>query len=65
MLLVSLNNQGRNFEHRYQDYFIDERTFHWQSQNNTTPASNRERDIIEQEKLTIDFHLLRDGPIQE
>jgi superfamily II DNA or RNA helicase/SOS-response transcriptional repressor LexA len=41
VLLVTLNKQGKAQEHRYHDHWIDEHTFHWQSQNATTPASKR------------------------
>lgn len=57
VLLVTLNKQGKGVEHRYQDYFIDQQTFHWQSQNSTTPESKRGREIIEHEQRGIAFHL--------
>lgn len=34
-LLVTLNKQGKSQDYQYHDYFIDEKTFHWQSQNAT------------------------------
>ncbi|HEY8330422.1 MAG TPA: DUF3427 domain-containing protein [Pseudomonas sp.] len=57
ILLVTLNKQGKAEEHRYLDHWIDERTFHWQSQNSTTPESRRGREIIEHEKLGLSIHL--------
>lgn len=57
VLLVTLNKQGKADEHRYLDRWIDERTFHWQSQNQTTPASRRGLDIIEHEKRCLSIHL--------
>ncbi|MDZ7811013.1 MAG: DUF3427 domain-containing protein [Arhodomonas sp.] len=57
VLLVTLNKQGKNADHRYHDYFIDETTFHWQSQNATTPTSKRGREIIEHEQRGIAIHL--------
>lgn len=57
VLLVTLNKQGRDAAHRYQDYFIDDKTFHWQSQNSTTPQSKRGREIIEHERRGIGVHL--------
>ncbi|WP_440996045.1 DUF3427 domain-containing protein [Arhodomonas sp. SL1] len=57
ILLVTLNKQGKDANHRYHDYFIDEHTFHWQSQNNTTPQSKRGREIIEHEQRGIPVHL--------
>ncbi|MGM0476401.1 MAG: DUF3427 domain-containing protein [Pseudomonadota bacterium] len=57
ILLVTLNKQGRKEDHRYLDYFIDERTFHWQSQNQTTPESQRGREIIEQAQRGTPIHL--------
>jgi len=57
VLLVTLNKQGKGVEHRYQDHFIDARTFHWQSQNITTPDSKRGREIIEHDRRGISVHL--------
>lgn len=57
VLLVTLNKQGKGEDHRYQDYFIDERTFHWQTQNSTTPQSKRGREIIEHTRRGITIHL--------
>ncbi len=57
ILLVTLNKQGKAEDHRYLDYFVDERTFHWQSQNQTTPESRRGKEIIEHREKGIDIHL--------
>ena len=57
ILLVTLNKQGKQDEHRYLDYFIDEQTFHWQSQNQTTPKSKRGREIVEQAQRGTKIHL--------
>jgi SOS-response transcriptional repressor LexA len=57
VLLVTLNKQGKAEDHRYTDYWIDENTFHWQSQNATTPSSKRGREIIEHEKSGRKIHL--------
>ncbi|KAI5911889.1 DUF3427 domain-containing protein [Azoarcus sp. PA01] len=57
VLLVTLNKQGKAEDHRYLDHWIDEHTFHWQSQNSTTPDSKRGREIIEHRKLGISLHL--------
>ncbi|MCK6412098.1 MAG: DUF3427 domain-containing protein [Azonexus sp.] len=57
VLLVTLNKQGKAADHRYTDYWIDENTFHWQSQNATTPSSKRGREIIEHEKAGRKIHL--------
>ena len=57
ILLVTLNKQGKAADHRYTDYWIDENTFHWQSQNATTPSSKRGREIIEHEKAGRKIHL--------
>ena len=38
-LLVTLVKTGMQHDHRYQDYFMDESTFHWQSQNSTKQTS--------------------------
>ncbi len=57
VLLVTLNKQGKAQEHRYHDHWIDEHTFHWQSQNATTPASKRGQEIIQHEAKGIAIHL--------
>ena len=57
VLLVTLNKQGSAAEHRYIDHWIDEETFHWQSQNATKPESSRGQAIIEQATLGTKIHL--------
>ena len=57
VLLVTLNKQGKAEAHRYLDRWIDDHTFHWQSQNSTSPASKRGQEIIEHERLGIQIHL--------
>lgn len=57
ILLVTLNKQGKAKEHRFADYWIDDRTFHWQSQNSTTPASSRGKSIIDHERNGWQVHL--------
>ena len=57
VLLVTLNKQGKAQEHRYHDHWIDEHTFHWQSQNATTPSSKRGQEIIQHEAKGIAIHL--------
>jgi len=57
ILLVTLNKQGKAEDQRYLDHWIDDNTFHWQSQNVTTPESKRGREIIDHEKLGITLHL--------
>ena len=39
------------------DYWIDENTFHWQSQNATAPSSKRGHEIIEHKKDGRKIHL--------
>ena len=51
VLLVTLNKQGKGSDHQYHDYFIDEKHFHWQSQNSTSPNNKRGREIIEHQKM--------------
>lgn len=64
VLLVTLNKQGKSEEHRYHDYWVDENTFHWQSQNSTTPESKKGRELIEHQKRGIAVHLfVRDGKL--
>jgi phage repressor protein C with HTH and peptisase S24 domain len=57
VLLVTLNKQGKSEDHRYLDHWIDERHFNWQTQNATTSASLRGREIINHEELGIALHL--------
>ena len=64
VLLVTLNKQGKNKEHRYHDFWVDQETFHWQSQNSTTPESKRGKELIEHEKMGIAVHLfVRDSKL--
>lgn len=57
VLLVTINKQGKAEDHRYLDHWIDETSFHWQSQNATTPDSARGREIINHDHLGITLHL--------
>ncbi len=57
ILLVTLNKQGKAREQRYLDYFIDERTFHWQSQNSVSPASSKGEALINHQAKGVDVHL--------
>ena len=57
VLLVTLNKQGKAQQHRYHDHWIDEHTFHWQSQNATTPTSKRGHEIIGHVAKGIAIHL--------
>ena len=65
VLLVTLNKQGKAQEHRYHDHWIDQQTFHWQSQNATTPESKRGQEIIRHDAMRIAIHLfLRDAKLE-
>lgn len=57
VLLVTLNKQGKEKEHQYHDYFIDETHFHWQSQNSTSPDGKRGLELIEHQKRGIRVYL--------
>lgn len=57
VLLITVNKQGKAIDHRYLDHWIDERTFHWQSQNSTSPTSKKGKDIIEHEQNGVMIHL--------
>ena len=66
ILLVTLNKQGKVEEQRYLDHWIDEHSFHWQSQNATTPESSRGKQIIEHKKLGYAIHLfVRERKLQD
>ena len=65
VLLVTLNKQGKAADHRYVDHWVDDSTFHWQSQNSTTPSNKRGRDIIEHEQKGLTIHLfVRESKLQ-
>lgn len=51
LLFVTLNKESKRFSPStlYHDYFISEQLFHWQSQNATSPESEKGRSYIEQE----------------
>lgn len=57
VLLVTLNKQGKNSEHQYHDYFIDDKHFHWQSQNSTSPNNKRGKEIIGHERIGSSVYL--------
>lgn len=57
VLLVTLSKRGKAEEHRYLDHWIDDCTFHWQSQNSTTPNSKRGLEIIQHQERGIAMHL--------
>ncbi|QIB50509.1 DUF3427 domain-containing protein [Pseudomonas sp. OIL-1] len=57
VLLVTLNKQGKAAQHRYVDHWVDETTFHWQSQASTTPAGKRGLELINHERLGLSVHL--------
>jgi superfamily II DNA or RNA helicase/SAM-dependent methyltransferase len=57
VLLITLNKQGKAREHRFADYWIDECTFHWQSQNATTPQSSKGKGIIDHGRNGWQIHL--------
>jgi superfamily II DNA or RNA helicase/SAM-dependent methyltransferase len=64
VLLVTLNKQGKSAEHRYVDHWLDESTFHWQSQNKTSPESNKGLSIISHQMTGWTIHLfVRDGKL--
>jgi len=51
LLFVTLNKESKRFSPStlYHDYFISEQLFHWQSQNATSPESEKGRSYIEHE----------------
>ena len=64
-MLVTLNKQGKGSEHQYHDYFIDDKHFHWQSQNSTSPSNKRGREIVEHQKLGSRVYLfVREGKLR-
>lgn len=57
VLLITLNKQGVVEDHRYVDHWIDEQTFHWQTQRQTTPNSKRGWDLINHKAFGQSIHL--------
>lgn len=57
VLLITLSKKGKSAEHRYTDHWIDEHTFHWQSQNSTTPTSAKGKSIINHKREGWKIHL--------
>lgn len=57
ILLVTLNQQGKAADLRFLNRWVDERHFHWQTQNQTSPNSSRGKAIIEQGKTGLSIHL--------
>ncbi len=60
IFLVTLNKSSKEFSEttRYEDYSIDARTFHWQSQSTTTPESKTGRRYLERMHKKNGFILL-------
>jgi superfamily II DNA or RNA helicase len=52
-LLVTLNKQGKASEHQYNDYFIDDKTFHWQSQASTKANSAKGKAVQFDDKVHL------------
>lgn len=57
VLLVTLSKRGKSEDQRYVDHWIDTHTFHWQSQNQTSPDSKRGQEIIHHAARGIAIHL--------
>ena len=57
ILLVTLNKRNHGKEHRYHDYFIDHQTFHWQSQNRSSPANTSGQKIMNHVADGSEVHL--------
>ena len=58
-LFVNLKKDETNVEEHlmYDDYFINEELFHWQSQNQTDQTSKRGKDLIFHKERNIQIHL--------
>lgn len=58
LLFVNLNKGEQVEDHlMYKDYFIDQRHFHWQSQNQTSHDSPRGQEYIFHKEKNIHIHL--------
>ncbi len=56
-LLVTLNKQGLTKEHQYDDRFLNERQFRWQSQNSTSQESKAGQIIRDPRAQGYTIHL--------
>ena len=56
-LLVTLEKGDLSEEFAYRDHFIDEQTFHWQSQNKTTQSSKVGQAIKNHAQQGVSAHL--------
>jgi hypothetical protein len=57
ILLVTLNKRNHGPQHRYHDYFIDPKTFHWQSQNRSSAQDFSGKKIINHAVDGSEVHL--------
>ena len=57
-LLVTLNKDDMNSDHRYADQFLSDREFNWQSQNRTTQTSKHGQMIYNHRAIGLHIHLL-------
>lgn len=56
-LFVNLSKQGADPQHRYHDYFEDQTTFHWQTQNRAQPDNKWGLAVINHMKNLSQIHL--------
>ncbi|MFN8610880.1 MAG: DUF3427 domain-containing protein [Vulcanimicrobiota bacterium] len=56
-LLVTLSKTGMNQDHAYEDKFLPDGRFQWQSQNKTARASGEGRRLSNHQQLGISVHL--------
>ncbi|WP_411814736.1 DUF3427 domain-containing protein [Paenilisteria weihenstephanensis] len=56
-LYVNMEKEGVEKHLEYNDYFIDQNMFHWQSQNKTSYTSSRGEKLIHHQKLGIQVKL--------
>jgi hypothetical protein len=56
-ILVTLNKQGKANNQRFHDYFTDNETFHWQTQNMVGPTGGRGQRLINHNANGSKLHL--------
>lgn len=56
-LTVNLIKENVHESIDFDDYFIDQNRFHWQSQNNTTPRNETGKNLINHQELGFNLHL--------
>jgi hypothetical protein len=63
-IFITLMKAGFQVEHRYHDYFINEKVFHWQSKRSTSQLSKGAISLQAEDKITHLFVRKTDSMFQ-